>query len=82
MLLGVPPMGLSWAADREELERDFFSKVLFCGVVLVVVDTDIPCGDYLAFLLVVFVTNYLELFKDKPDLVPAAFPNPPLLACP
>ena len=82
MLLGVPPMGLSWAAERDELERDFFSKVLFCGVVLVVVDTDIPCGDYLAFLLVVLVTNYLELFKDNPDLVPVAFPTPPLLACP
>lgn len=82
MLLGVPPMGLSWAADRYELERDFFNKVLFCGVVLVVVDTDIPCGDYLAFLLVVLVTNYLEMFMDSPDLAPAAFPSPPLLACP
>jgi hypothetical protein len=82
MLLGVPTMGLSWAADRDELERDFFNKVLLCGVVLVVVDTDIPCGDYLAFLLVALVTYYLELFKDRPDLPPETFPTPPLLACP
>jgi hypothetical protein len=82
MLLGVPTMGLSWAADRDELERDFFSKVLFCGVVLVVVDTDIPCGDYLAFLLVALGTYCLELFKDNPELTPEALPAPPLLACP
>ena len=82
MLLGVPTMGLSWAADRDELERDFFSKVLFCGVVLVVVDTDIPCGDYLAFLLVALVNYCLELFKEIPDLPPETFPTPPLLACP